>query len=128
MDKKDIPHEPLAERIRPKSLDDFQGQEALLGKGKPLRLMIEGDNTGSFILWGPPGTGKTTIAKIIAEHTRSDFFQLNAVSSGVKDVRAVIETAKKNKSLDTLNKWKSSLFSEAQANCIFHSNPFCSAG
>jgi len=91
-----IPQIPLAERIRPKTLEDFQGQQSLLGKGKPLRAMIETDRLSSFILWGPPGTGKTTIAKIIAEKTNSDFFQINAVSSGVKDIREIIGIAKKN--------------------------------
>jgi putative ATPase len=94
--KDNIPQIPLAERIRPKSLDDFQGQQSLLSGGKPLRVMIETDRLSSFILWGPPGTGKTTIAKIIAEKTNSDFFQINAVSSGVKDIREIIGIAKKN--------------------------------
>ncbi|QQS36852.1 MAG: replication-associated recombination protein A [Ignavibacteriales bacterium] len=96
MSSQNIPQIPLAERIRPKTLEGFFGQKELLGKGKPLRLMIENDTLSSFILWGPPGTGKTTIAKIIAEHTNSDFHQINAVSSGVKDIRAIIEVAKQN--------------------------------
>jgi len=95
--KNKIPHIPLAERIRPKTLDDFQGQQKLVGAGKPIRLMIENDVLSSFILWGPPGTGKTTLAKIISESTNSEFFQLNAVSAGVKDVRNIIATAKLNK-------------------------------
>ncbi|MEG8946906.1 replication-associated recombination protein A [Rosettibacter firmus] len=91
-----IPKIPLAERVRPRSLDDFQGQKHLVGAGKPLRIMIENDTLSSIILWGPPGTGKTTLAKIIAEHTNSDFYQLNAVSSGVKELRQIIEKAKEN--------------------------------
>ena len=97
MKKINLPQIPLAERVRPKSIDEFMGQQALLGKGKPIRLMIENDTLSSFILWGPPGTGKTTIAKIIAEHTDSEFHQLNAVSSGVKDIRAIIDLAAFNK-------------------------------
>ncbi len=97
MNKSEIPHVPLAERIRPQKLEDFQGQESLVGKGKPLRLMIENDTLSSMILWGPPGTGKTTLARIIAEQTDSEFHQINAVSSGVKDIRTIIEIAKQNK-------------------------------
>ncbi len=95
--KQNIPQIPLAERIRPKTLDEFQGQQKLVNVGKPIRLMIENDVLSSFILWGPPGTGKTTLAKIISETTNSDFYQLNAVSAGVKDVRNIIATAKLNK-------------------------------
>lgn len=98
MSKFNIPQTPLAERVRPKIIEEFQGQEALLGKGKPIRLMIENDTLSSFILWGAPGTGKTTIARIIAQHTNSDFHQLNAVSSGVKDIRSIITIAEENKS------------------------------
>lgn len=88
---------PLAERARPLSLDFFFGQEHLLGKGKPVRLMIESDTLSSFILWGPPGTGKTTIAKLIALNTKSEFFQINAVSSGVKEIREIISIATNNR-------------------------------
>lgn len=94
--KYNIPHIPLAERVRPKSLEEFQGQAHLVGPGKPLRIMIENDSLSSIILWGPPGTGKTTLAKIIADNTNSEFFQLNAVSSGVKDLRQIVEKAKEN--------------------------------
>ena len=92
-----IPSVPLAERTRPATLNNFFGQENLLGKGKPIRMMVENDTPSSFILWGPPGSGKTTIARIIANHTKADFYQINAVSSGVKDIREIIEVAKKNK-------------------------------
>ena len=95
-----VPDTPLAERIRPKELDEFYGQENLVGPGKPIRLMIDSDTLSSFILWGPPGTGKTTLAKIIAQRTKADFYQLNAVSSGVKDVRQVIEIGHQNKKMD----------------------------
>ena len=92
-----LPSVPLAERMRPKGIEDFQGQNKLLDNGKPIRLMIDNDLLTSFILWGPPGTGKTTIAKIIAEHTKSEFFQINAVSSGVKDIREITERARANR-------------------------------
>ena len=97
MTKNILPHVPLAERVRPKTLNEFQGQMELIGEGKPLRLMIEKDIVSSFILWGPPGSGKTTIAKIIANQTNSDFHQINAVSSGVKEIRSIIEIAKLNR-------------------------------
>ena len=87
---------PLPERIRPKNLDEYIGQEHLVGKGAPLRDMIESGNVSSFILWGPPGVGKTTLAKIIANQLTRQFFTLSAISSGVKDIREVIEKAKSN--------------------------------
>ncbi|TDJ55289.1 MAG: AAA family ATPase, partial [Ignavibacteria bacterium] len=96
----EAPNIPLAERIRPKDLDGFYGQENLVAAGKPIRLMIETDTLFSFILWGPPGSGKTTLAKIIAEKTKADFYQINAVSSGVKDVRRVIEIAEQNQKMN----------------------------
>lgn len=91
-----IPTAPLAERVRPKTLDEFQGQKSLIAPGKPLRSMIENDSLTSFIMWGPPGVGKTTLARIIADKTQSEFFQINAVSSGVKEVREIIDIAKNN--------------------------------
>lgn len=85
---------PLAERIRPSTLDDLLGQEHLVGKGSILRTAIEKGKVPSMIFWGPPGTGKTTIANIIAHTLKVPFFQLSAISSGVKDVREVIEEAR----------------------------------
>jgi len=87
---------PLADRIRPETLSSFFGQEHLVGNDKPICKMIETDSVYSFILWGPPGTGKTTLAKIIANQTKADFYSLNAVSSGVKDVRKIIDIGKNN--------------------------------
>lgn len=86
---------PLAEKLRPKTLDDVLGQEHLTGKNGTIRKMIENDTLNSLIFWGPPGTGKTTLAEIISEKSGRKFYKLSAVSSGVKDVREVIEDAKK---------------------------------
>ena len=84
--------EPLASRIRPVSLDDYIGQEHLVGEGKPLRLAIEQKSIFSFILWGPPGTGKTTLARIYANAIEAEFFELSAVSAGKEDIRKLIAT------------------------------------
>lgn len=86
-------NKPLAERMRPKSLEDYIGQQHLVGPGKVLRKMIDSGVVSSFILWGPPGVGKTTLAMIIAEQLKRPFYVLSAVSSGVKDVREVIQKA-----------------------------------
>lgn len=85
---------PLAARLRPRSLDDIVGQQHLLGVNAPLRRLIESDRLSSVILWGPPGTGKTTIAEVIAAVTRREFVRLSAVTSGVKDVRETIDAAR----------------------------------
>jgi putative ATPase len=87
-------NQPLADRLRPKSLDEFVGQDHLVGPEGVLRKVIESGNVPSFILWGPPGVGKTTLARIVAVKLERSFFQLSAVSSGVKDVRETIEKAK----------------------------------
>lgn len=90
--------EPLAERMRPQTIDRYIGQQHLVGEGGVIRRMIESGNVSSFILWGPPGVGKTTLARIIANTTHSSFYTLSAVTSGVKDVREVIEKAQKESS------------------------------
>ena len=89
--------EPLAERLRPKSLDEYIGQKHLVGEGAVLRKMLDSGRVSSFILWGPPGVGKTTLAQIVANSLKVPFYTLSAVSSGVKDVRDVINRAEKNR-------------------------------
>ena len=93
--------EPLAERLRPKTLDEYIGQKHLVGEGAVLRRMIDSGHINSFILWGPPGVGKTTLAQIIANKLDTPFYTLSAVTSGVKDVRDVIERAKNNRFFST---------------------------
>ena len=93
--------QPLAERLRPKTLDDYIGQKHLVGPNAVLRRMIEGGRVPSFLLWGPPGVGKTTLAQIIANKLDAPFYTLSAISSGVKDVREVIEKAKSNRFFST---------------------------
>lgn len=95
--------QPLAERLRPRSLDDYIGQSHLVGQGAILRQMIESGNVSSFILWGPPGVGKTSLARIIANVLERPFFTLSAVTSGVKDVREVIEKAKQSRFFSQAN-------------------------
>ena len=90
-------NEPLAERLRPTSIDEIVGQDHLLGKGKILRNMIESDKVPSMIFWGPPGVGKTTIAKVIANMTKADFITFSAVTSGIKEIKTVMEESEKNR-------------------------------
>lgn len=92
---------PLAERMRPRSLDEVVGQEHLLAPGKPLRLQIERDDSGSIIFWGPPGVGKTTLAQIIARVTKADFLEFSAVLSGIKEIKQVMADAAKAREFGT---------------------------
>ena len=85
--------QPLAARVRPQTLDEYAGQEHLLGPGKILRRLIENDQISSMIFWGPPGVGKTTLARIIASHTKSQFIDFSAVTSGIKEIRTVMKQA-----------------------------------
>ncbi len=116
-------HVPLAERARPRSLAEFVGQEHLLGEGMPLRILIERDRVPSLILWGPPGSGKTTLARLIALHTDASFVQLSAVTAGVKDVRAILDraaTARRQRRtilfIDEIHR-----FNKAQQDALLHS-------
>jgi len=88
-------NQPLAERMRPRTLDEFIGQEKLLGPGKPLRIQIESDNLGSMLFWGPPGCGKTTLARLIARLTKSEFISFSAVLSGIKEIKEVMADAER---------------------------------
>ena len=89
--------QPLASRLRPQTLDEFCGQKHLLGEGKVLRRLIESDQVGSMIFWGPPGVGKTTLARIIANRTKANFIDFSAVTSGIKEIKQVMEQAEKNR-------------------------------
>ena len=88
---------PLAARLRPRTLEEFAGQKHLLGEGKILRRLIEGDKIGSMIFWGPPGVGKTTLSRIIANRTKAKFIDFSAVTSGIKEIKTVMEQAEKNR-------------------------------
>ena len=89
--------QPLAARLRPQSLGEFVGQAHLLGKGKVLRRLIESDQISSMIFWGPPGVGKTTLARIIANRTKASFIDFSAVTSGIKEIRTVMQQAEENR-------------------------------
>jgi putative ATPase len=92
---------PLADRMRPRTLDEYAGQEHLIGPGKPLRVQIERDDSGSLIFWGPPGTGKTTLAKIIANMTKAEFIEFSAVLAGIKEIKQVMADAERARQYGT---------------------------
>ena len=92
---------PLADRMRPRTLDEFVGQEHILAPGKPLRVQIERDDTGSLLFWGPPGVGKTTLAKIIARMTHAEFIEFSAVLTGIKEIKQVMADAERARQYGT---------------------------
>src|SRR6266496_2532505 len=92
---------PLADRMRPRTLEEYAGQEHLIGPGKPLRVQIERDDSGSLIFWGPPGVGKTTLAKIIAETTKAEFIEFSAVLAGIKEIKQVMADAERARQYGT---------------------------
>jgi putative ATPase len=92
---------PLADRMRPRTLDEYVGQEHLIGPGKPLRTQVDRDDTGSLIFWGPPGTGKTTLAKIIANLTKAEFIEFSAVLAGIKEIKQVMADAERARQYGT---------------------------
>src|SRR5512141_1552330 len=92
---------PLADRMRPRDLDEYVGQEQVLGPGKPLRVQIERDDIGSIIFWGPPGVGKTTLAKIIARRTNAEFVEFSAVMTGIKEIKEVMVSAERARQYGT---------------------------
>ena len=92
---------PLASRLRPETLDEYVGQKHLLGKGKILRQLIDRDQVSSMIFWGPPGVGKTTLARIIANRTQASFIEFSAVTSGIKEIREVMAQAEQNRKMGT---------------------------
>ena len=119
------PAAPLAERIRPKTLEEFVGQDHLIQRGNPLQVLLKHGEISSMIFWGPPGVGKTTLARLIANHVEAEFHQLNAVAAGVKDVREIISRAEKNLSrfnkrtilfIDEIHR-----FNKAQQDALLHS-------
>ena len=96
-----VTQSPLADRMRPRTLDEFVGQDHLVGPGKPLRLQMERDDAGSMLFWGPPGTGKTTLAKIIASMSRAEFIEFSAVLSGIKEIKQVMAEAERARQYGT---------------------------
>ncbi|MEP7294326.1 MAG: AAA family ATPase, partial [Chloroflexota bacterium] len=95
--------QPLAARIRPNTLDEFIGQEHLVGEGKPIYQTIHKNRIHSMLFWGPPGVGKTTLARIIAHSTGRDFYELSAVSAGKEDIRKIVEGVRKEEKRDLFN-------------------------